>query len=193
MTKINFTNIQLRIPGIRSLSIKKMKQIKLLLLISPFIIIVLAMAYVPLFGWIYAFTDYSPGMKISKLNFVGLKYFSMVFSDGGEFFNSFKNTIVLSLLAILSTPLPMLLAIMITQLKSEKFKRLIQTITSFPNFISWILLYAIVFLILASKDSAFNALLLHFNLIKEPYNVLGDGNHAWIVQTVLGIYKNQSS
>lgn len=175
--------------GLKNMSMKKKKKMKLLLMISPFMLLVFAFSYVPLFGWIFAFTNYTPGLKFSKLHFVGLKFFAMIFSDGGEFFNALKNTAILSCLAILSTPLPMVLAIMITQLRSNKFKRVIQTITSFPNFISWILIYAIVYMLLSSQDSAFNKLLMNLHLVSQPTNVLGDGEHAWIIQTILGIYK----
>lgn len=166
---------------------KQKKRLKLFLLLLPFLILVFCIYYVPLFGWIYSVTDYVPGKKFSNLKFIGLDSFMLITKDGGGFFNALKNTLCYSSLALLSTPLPMVLAIMITQVKSTKAKRVIQTITSFPNFISWVLLYSAVYLICSSTDSALNTMLTSMG--GEAYNMLGDKEHAYIVQTLLGIYK----
>lgn len=166
------------------------KRIKLLLMILPFVLLVFAISYVPLFGWIYAFTNYKPGMKLFQLNWVGLKQFIRLFSDKASFFVAFRNTAVLSCLAVLSTPMPMILAIMINEIRSNKFKRTIQTITSFPNFISWILMFSAIFSICASTDSAMNKLLLATHILSKPINLLGNDINPWITQTMLGIYKS---
>ena len=167
--------------------VKMKKKIKLFLMISPFIILVFCIYYIPLFGWIFAFTDYQPGRKLMDLNWIGFDSFMLVTKDGGGFFNAFKNTLVFSSLALICTPLPMFLAIMITQLRSMALRRVIQTITSFPNFISWVLVYSIVFLICSSSDSALNSLITYLG--GQTYNMLGDKQNAYIVQTILGLYK----
>ena len=166
---------------------KTKKKIKLLLLILPFLILVFCIYYVPLFGWIYSITDYVPGKKLSQLHFIGLKSFMLVTKDGGGFFNAFKNTLVYSSLALICTPLPMILAIMISQLRNSKLQRVVQTVTSFPNFISWVLLYSVVFMICSASDSAMNTLITSFG--GKAYSMLGDREHAYLVQTLLGLYK----
>lgn len=169
-------------------NVRKKKRIKLFLMLLPCLILVFCIYYVPLFGWIYSVTDYVPGKKFRDLHFIGLASFKLIFQDGGNFFNALKNTLAYSALALLVTPLPMILAIMISQLRNTKLQRVIQTITSFPNFISWVLMYSTVYLILASSDSALNTLIT--GLGGQTYNVLGDSEHAYIVQTLLGIYKS---
>ena len=171
-------------------STRKRRRIKLLLLVLPFVLLVFAISYVPLFGWVYAFTNYKPGMKLFELNWVGLKQFSRLFSDKANFFVAFRNTAVLSGLAIVATPFPMVLAIMINEIRNTKFKRTVQTITSFPNFISWILMFSAVYSICASTDSAMNKLLLGLNLVDKPINLLSNDINPWITQTLLGIYKS---
>ena len=166
---------------------KAKKKIKLLVLILPFLILVFCIYYVPLFGWIYSITDYVPGKKLSQLHFIGLKSFMLVTKDGGGFFNAFKNTLVYSSLALICTPLPMILAIMISQLRNSKVQRVVQTVTSFPNFISWVLLYSVVFMICSASDSAMNTLITSFG--GKAYSMLGDREHAYLVQTLLGLYK----
>lgn len=169
------------------LKAKTRKKIKLLLLLLPFLVFVFCIYYIPLFGWIFSVTDYTPGKKLSNLNFIGLESFKMITKDGGSFLNALKNTLIYSGLTLICTPLPMFLAIMITQVKNSKARRVIQTITSFPNFISWVLMYSAVFLICASSDSALNSVIT--SLGGNSYNMLGDKEHAYLIQTCLGIYK----
>lgn len=166
---------------------KTRKKVKLFMMLFPFLVLVFCIYYIPLFGWIYSVTDYVPGKKFSDLKFIGLDSFRMITMDGGGFFNALKNTLIYSSLTLLCTPLPMFLAIMITQIKSSKARRIIQTITSFPNFISWVLMYSAVFLICASTDSAMNMLITSFG--GETYNMLGDKDNAYLIQTCLGVYK----
>lgn len=167
---------------------KTLKKTKLVLLLLPFLILIFCIYYVPLFGWIFSVTDYVPGKKFSNLKFIGLDSFKLIFQDGGGFFNAVKNTLAYSSLALICSPLPMILAIMIVQVKNTKMRRIIQTITSFPNFISWVLMYSAVFLICSSTDSALNILLGKMGL--DAYNMLGDRENAYFVQTCLGIYKS---
>ena len=86
---------------------KTQKKLKLFLMILPFMVLVFCMYYVPLFGWVYAFTDYKPGKKFASLSFIGLQSFGLIFKDGGNFFNALKNTLCYSSLALLVQPLPM--------------------------------------------------------------------------------------
>ena len=167
---------------------KTLKRMKLFLMILPFMALVFCMYYVPLFGWVYAFTNYKPGKKFADLTFIGLQSFGLIMKDGGSFINALKNTLCYSSLALMVSPLPMILAIMITQLRSRRMQRVIQTVTSLPNFISWVLMYSTVFLICSSTDSAMNTLITSMG--GKPYNMLGDKNHAYLVQTLLGIYKS---
>ena len=167
---------------------KTQKKLKLFLMILPFMVLVFCMYYVPLFGWVYAFTDYKPGKKFASLSFIGLQSFGLIFKDGGNFFNALKNTLCYSSLALLVQPLPMILAIMITQLRSRKMQRVVQTVTSLPNFISWVLMYSAVFLICSSTDSALNTFIKSMG--GKPYNMLGDKKNAYLVQTLLGVYKS---
>lgn len=169
------------------LKAKTRKKVKLLFLLLPFLIFVFCIYYIPLFGWIFSVTDYTPGKKLANLNFIGLESFKMITKDGGGFLNALKNTLIYSGLTLICTPLPMFLAIMITQVKNSKARRVIQTITSFPNFISWVLMYSAVFLICASSDSALNSAIT--SLGGSSYNMLGDKDHAYLIQTCLGIYK----
>jgi putative aldouronate transport system permease protein len=163
----------------------------LLLMALPFIAFVTVFSYVPLFGWIYAFYDYHPGVSLAKSTFVGFKYFQMAldFRSGSELLLVLRNTFALSFLSILLSPLTVIFAIFLNEMKSAPFKKLIQTTTTLPNFISWVLVYSIAFATFSINDGFINQLLMQWNLIQDPINPLGNGSIAWYFQTALGIWK----
>ena len=66
---------------------------------------------------------------------------------------------------------------------------MVQTGTSIPNFISWVLVYSIVFMLLSSKSSALNNILMGLGLVKEPVNPLTNAKHAWLIQVAIGAWK----
>lgn len=158
------------------------------LLSLPFILFIFVFSYLPLAGWICAFFDYQPGLKFSQMEFVGLKYFTYMFQSWGQTANVLKNTLVLSFLGLLCTPLPAVFAIMLTEVKSKWLKKIIQTTTTLPNFISWIITYGLAFSIL-SADGMVNTLLRNCGLIEGSINFLGDPSKSWVLMTLLGVWK----
>lgn len=169
---------------------KRKLKISLVLYLLPFMILVGIFAYAPIFGWYYAFIDYLPGKSVFDCNFVGLKYFNMIFSGASDFWVVLRNTLCLSGLGLLCSVIPVIFAIMISQVRYSKFSRTVQTLTSIPNFISWVLVYSIIFSLLASEDSALNVLMLNMGISETPVNVLTNVNQAWTTQTLIGIWKN---
>jgi putative aldouronate transport system permease protein len=154
----------------------------------PFIIFIFAFSYVPLFGWLYAFFNFKPGIPLSHSHFEGLKYFKLMLNDRYDLTRVLTNTLALSFLGILCSVFPVTLAIMITEVKSKFFKKLIQTTTTLPNFISWVIIFSIAFTIFSS-DGLMNQILLKTGLAKESVNILGNVNIVWIFQTLLGLWK----
>ncbi len=163
---------------------------RMLLLYSalPLIALVFIFNYVPLFGWIFSFFDYRPGVPISRESFVGLYNFVILFDQFSGFFRALRNTVVLSLLGLVVSPVPILFAIMLAEVRSRGLSRVMQTITSIPNFISWILVYSLFFA-LFSNEGLLNTVLVNVGLIKQPLDVLGNEGIAWYFQTAVGLWK----
>ncbi len=155
----------------------------------PFITMILVFNYIPLFGWIYALYDYKLGVPLIKSEFVGLKYFILAVSESGGLLPVLRNTLVLSFLAILCSPIPVVFAILISEAKSNIFKKLVQTTTTFPFFISWIIMFAIVFEMF-SIEGFINQVAVKLGFVEEGYNYLGTSSIAWYFQTALGVWKN---
>lgn len=163
--------------------------ITLLLMALPFVLFILAFSYVPLFGWLYAFMDYKPGIPLSQTKFVGLKYFELMMHDGGDMARVLCNTLAMAFLGIAFSWVPVLFAIMITEAPSSKYQKLIQTTTTLPNFVSWIIVFSVAFNFF-STDGMLNNALLKLQWIHTPTNILSSNSAVWFFQTALGLWKN---
>ena len=164
---------------------------KLLLISIPFLIFITAFCYVPLAGWVISFFKYYPGIPLNKLEFVGLKNFEAFFYNREQVLNVVKNTFVLSGLIILTLPLPAVFAILLNEIRNAKFKKVVQTFSTIPYFISYVLLYLALVTILSPSDGMLNTLLYEkLHLIEEPLNVLNNAKIAWTVQTATYLFKN---
>lgn len=167
----------------------KKYDMSLFLLALPLLIIVFVFSYLPLYGWIYSFFRYQPGVPLVDTEFVGLKYFLMIFAPGNDSVNALKNTLIFSFLGILVSPLPIVFAILLSEIKSARYSRVIQTITSFPNFISWVLVYS-VFFSFFSNEGLINEILISLGLVNQSLNVLANENIVYLFQTIVSVWKS---
>ncbi|MBQ8637588.1 MAG: sugar ABC transporter permease [Lachnospiraceae bacterium] len=112
----------------------------LYLMILPVIVYYLVYHYYPMYGMIIAFYDYVPIKGIKKSDFVGLEHFRSFLGDP-YFFRTMKNTLTINLwLLLFGFPFPILFAILLNELKSVKLRKLTQTITYMPHFISTVVI-----------------------------------------------------
>ncbi|MDE5819492.1 MAG: ABC transporter permease subunit [Lachnospiraceae bacterium] len=163
---------------------------KLFLMIMPFLVLCFAFSYLPLFSWRYAFFDYTAGGEISWDNFVGLKWFKILFQNEAytkRLLTVMKNTLAMSGLGLLTSWLPMVFAIFLAEMKSTKYRRFVQTFTTIPNFISWVLIYAIAFAMF-NTDGFINTLLQSFG-VNATDNYLGGNSHMWLKMLAWGTWK----
>lgn len=164
---------------------------KLFLCIVPFLILCFLFSYFPLHGWIYAFFDYKPPLKLSQCEFVGWKWFETLFANKtqvGQMVQVMKNTFAMSLLGILTSLLPIAFAIFLNEIKCKWFKNLVQTLTTLPNFISWILVYSIAFS-LFSDSGMVNTLLKNTGVITDSIKFLDSDAHTWLWMTAWNLWK----
>lgn len=171
---------------------KKLRGIKYLLLAVPFLIYVLAFSYVPLVGWIYSVFDYKIGQKFldfGSMVFVGLGNFQKLFTERSEVLRVLRNTLALSALGLLATPVPVVFAIMFNEIKNSKFKKIVQTATTLPNFISWIIVYGVAFAFF-SVNGFVSVLMQKIGIQPPVMGILGDVDHTWVLQWILGIWKS---
>lgn len=166
-------------------------QYKLFLMFLPFLILAFVFSYLPLWGWRYAFFDYSAGDTLSMDNFVGLKWFKQLVSNAQtvkDMGRVMKNTLAMSFLGIATSWLPMAFAIFLSEIKSPRFRRFVQTFTTIPNFISWVLVFAIAFAIF-STDGFVSSLLMNLGIWQSGKNFLMNGSHTWLKMWAWGTWK----
>ncbi len=138
------------------LNARKWYSYKLFLLILPFMALVFLFSYFPLHGWAYAFFDYRPPFQLKDCEFVGFKWFVSLISNASkrkQIVQVLINTFAMSGLGILFSWLPMAFAILLSEIKNAVYKKTVQTITTLPHFISWVLVYSLAFSLLASSGA----------------------------------------
>ena len=163
------------------------KYYKLLWMAIPFITIVFLFSYVPIFGWIYSFFDYVPGVSIFECDFVGLEYFKLILKDDNVL-RALKNTFVFAIINICLTPLPMLLAILLNELRNGPVKKFVQTFTTLPNFISWVIIFSLATALFAS-DGIITMLAVKFGLGDASNSLLGSNEAVYWFQSFLVQWK----
>ncbi len=163
----------------------------MLLSMLPFLALVFMFSYYPLYGWIYSLYDYRVPMKLSDAEFVGLKWFQMMImneTQRGILFQVLQNTIGMSMLGIATSMFPLFFAILLNEIGNKKFKNTVQTLTTIPNFISWVLVYVIAFS-LFSSTGMFNNVLINLGIITEPIKFLDSSEHVWLKMQLWNIWK----
>ncbi|MFE7606465.1 ABC transporter permease [Brachybacterium paraconglomeratum] len=130
-------------PRRRSLGQRMKREWQMYMFIVPGVLFFAVFAYLPLAGNIVAFQDYSPFRGIFDSDWVGLQNFANLFTDD-EVIRAVVNTLVISFLQIVfAFPAPIILALFLNSLISERLKRTIQTVVYLPHFISWVIVIAI--------------------------------------------------
>ncbi|MGX7350740.1 ABC transporter, permease protein [Enterococcus canis] len=159
--------------------------------IVPFLVLVFLFAYFPLHGWIYSLYDYKPALGLSGSEFVGLKWFKMLVSSQtqiDQIVQVMKNTFAMSFLGIATSVLPVGFAILLNEVKCKWFKNIVQTLTTLPNFISWVLVYTIAFS-LFSNTGLVNTLLQEWGFVTDPLKFLDSDNHTWLMMCLWNVWK----
>jgi len=91
-------------------------------------------------------------------------------------------------LYLLTTPIPIFIAILLNEVSNRKYKRTIQTVTTLPHFISWVIVFSLAFSMFAS-EGFINQLLLNLGIIDRNISVLDNRRIVWVFQTLLGVWK----
>ncbi len=140
------------------------------LMLIPALLWYLLFCYAPMYGVIVAFKDFKYNLGILGSPFVGLANFEKLFRTPA-FFAVLKNTIIISLGRLLFCfPVPVILALLLNELKNQVLKRSVQTVLYLPHFLSWVIMYGILYNILSLDNGIINKILVHFG--KESFNFL---------------------
>lgn len=167
---------------------KILAQKMLYIMIIPCMIYAFIFCYWPLRGWIMAFQNFRPTKGYLGSKFVGLDQFQFLFSDA-EFWLSVRNTLAMSLLVlVLGNLFAIGFALLLNEVRVDRFKKFTQTISYLPHFLSWVIVCSLVSNILSSSGTV-NNILMSLGVIDQPVLWLGEQKYFWGVVTVANIWK----
>jgi putative aldouronate transport system permease protein len=122
----------------------------LYVLLLPAVVLLLCFSYKPMYGVVIAFKDFSPALGITGSPWAGFKYFEKFFNSY-QFSRTIINTLLISIYSIATFPIPILLALMINQMRANRFKRFFQTVSYMPHFISTVVMVGLILILLSPK------------------------------------------
>lgn len=138
------------------------------LILLPGLLYYAVFNYAPMYGIQLAFKDFRASAGIWGSPFVGLKHYEYIFQDQ-DFWRAFKNTIIISFSRILfQFPVPIVLALLLNELREGKYKKTLQTIFTFPNFLSWVIVSGMVLNVFGS-EGAVNHFLSLFGVSEQMF------------------------
>lgn len=164
-----------------------MKQKFLFLLLLPGFIYFLLFKYGPMYGILLAFKEYNAHDGILRSPWVGLKYFRQMF-EMKYFWIVAGNTLKISILKILvGFPAPIIFALLLNELVSNKFRRIVQTISYLPHFLSWVIVAGLIYQLVSPSYGVYGLLCDVFGW--KPQVLLGDSKSFLQILLVSNVWK----
>ncbi|HLZ28217.1 MAG TPA: ABC transporter permease subunit [Chloroflexota bacterium] len=156
------------------------------LMLAPVVAYYLIFHYAPMYGAIIAFKDFTPAQGILGSPWIGFQNFSDFFG-GVYLWRLLRNTLAINVLdVVLGFPAPIILALLLNELTSARFKRVVQTITYLPHFMSLVVVVGILIDFLA-RDGLFNNVLASFGVKPTPF--MQEASWYWILYVGSGIWQ----
>ncbi|KAF1297511.1 aldouronate ABC transporter permease [Enterococcus sp. JM4C] len=167
---------------------KLYRQRQLHWMVLPGVAFMIVFNYIPIYGIIIAFKNYTIIDTISTAQWVGLENFKIILEDT-FFWEAVGNTLAISLMKLfLGFAIPIVLAIMIFEMQDGRLKKFIQTVSYIPHFFSWIVLGGMLISWL-STGGFFNQLLMSVGLMDKGVNHLLDPDKYWWIAVLSDLWK----
>lgn len=171
---------------------KKLKMIirnyDLYLILLPTLIFFIIFCYLPMYGVIIAFKNYIPALGFEGSEWVGFAHFI-------KFFNSYKiwslisNTLLLNIYGLaIGFPIPIIMALLLNQINSDRFKKIVQTVTYAPYFISVVVIVGMIYIFLSPRNGILNIALGSFGI--EPIFFMGEAKYFRSIYIWSGIWQS---
>jgi ABC-type polysaccharide transport system, permease component len=158
----------------------------LLVLFLPCILFFVIFKYIPMAGFIIAFQNYIVSKGIFGSEWVGFEHF-ISFINSPDFFVLLRNTFILGIYGLITFPLPIIFALMLNELKNDRFKKSVQTISYLPFFLSSVVVIGIAYNILSPNDGLVNQLLKSCGF--DPIYFISDTRYFRLIYTGLNVWQ----
>jgi putative aldouronate transport system permease protein len=159
----------------------------LYLLALPGVLFFIVFKYVPMWGVVIAFQNYSPLSGILHSPWIGLEHFERFFATS-DFWLLFRNTLAINTLGLLFFfPLPIVVSLMLNELRGVVYKRIVQSIIYMPHFLSWVIIASLTFMLFARGEGLVNYVLEANGWAR--IDVLTNPDLFWIMVTLQSMWK----
>lgn len=173
----------------RTLKKRLKKYWPLLLLASIPLVLVIVFNYSAYPGLRMVFMDYKPAMGFERSPWVGLEIFEDIFRNR-DFFRALRNSIVFNILSLaVSFPAPIILALMLNELRYPRFKKVSQTILYLPHFLSWVIIGSLAYSLFRPNTGLVNAMLMNWGLIDQGIPFLTEKTHWAVTYLLIGVWQ----
>lgn len=158
-------------------------------MVIPALLYILIFNYIPMYGIIMAFQEFRLGDFPGFSEWVGFKQFNYLFNDP-NFLQVLRNTLVISgLRMVICFPMPIIFALMLNEMRAVGFKKVTQTISYLPHFISWVVAATLMFDFFGIDNGAVNTFLINIGLIDSPIYFFGESKYFWGMATGTNLWK----
>lgn len=152
----------------------------------PGIVLLFFMNYLPMRNLLMAFQDYNPHLGLLKSPRVGLEHFQTLFQDP-KFYNMLKNTLIISGLSLLTFPAPIILALIMNEVRNAAFKKFVQTAVYLPHFLSWAIVASLTFFLLSTEQGLVNKIAEMMG--NEPTAYMFSSGWIYVIILVQSVWK----
>lgn len=166
-----------------------MEQIDLQVLVIPAVILILIFSYIPMYGVLMGFQNFQLGDFPGLSPWVGFDHFKVLFKDP-NFPTVMRNTLAISVLkSTINFPAPIIFAVLLNELAGKRFKKIVQTVSYLPHFISWVVAATLMFDFFSVDNGAVNSALLGIGLIDKPIRFFAKGEYFWGMAVLTDLWK----
>lgn len=152
----------------------------------PGIVLLFFMNYLPMRNLLMAFQDYNPHLGLLKSPWVGLEHFQTLFQDP-KFYNMLKNTLIISGFSLLTFPAPIILALIMNEVRNAAFKKFVQTAVYLPHFLSWAIVASLTFFLLSTEQGLVNKIAEMMG--NEPTAYMFSSGWIYVIILVQSVWK----
>ena len=167
--------------------LKKHRMFYLFLL--PAVVMVFLFSYMPFWGILIAFKDFKLARGIMGSEWVGLEHFRKLFSDP-NFYRVLKNTLIIGISTLLTTfPVTIIFTILVNEILNTKFKKVVQTVTYLPHFLSWVVVGTFAYQILSPSSGIVNTILVNLGILDKSVYFMAQPNMFVPIYLIVNLWK----
>lgn len=160
------------------------------LFLLPAAILVFLFSYMPMWGVVIAFKDYKMARGILGSEWIGMEHFRELFSDP-NFYRVLRNTLIIGISGLATSfPVTIIFTILVNEIMNSRFKKIVQTITYLPHFLSWVVVGTFVYQILSPSNGIVNMILVRLGILNQPIYFMAQQKMFVPIYLIVNLWKS---